>query len=187
MAAPLGKFADQVESAARSLVWLAGGSLIAMSFLVTFEALLRKFAGLSLGSVDEIVTYVFAAAATCSFGYALFQRTHIRIEIVRALLPGRLRQALDVLALAAFTAVFGVIGWYGVALAIDAYTAGARSVTVLRVPLVWPQGFWSFGLAFTALCGVAVACRAYARRSMAPLAPVNEIELELSGIEGTSK
>lgn len=184
LAAPLGAFADGVETVARALVWLAGGALIAMSFLVTAEALLRKFAGLSLGSVDEIVTYVFAASATCSFGFALFQRAHIRIEIVRGLFPAAVRKALDVLALAAFTAVFAVIGWYAVKLTVRAYMTGARSVTVSRVPLVWPQSIWAAGLAFTALCGIAVACRAYARASMEPLTPANEIELELSGTEG---
>jgi len=155
-----------------------------MSFLVTVEALLRKFAGMSLGSVDEIVTYVFAASATCSFGFALIQRAHIRIEIIRGLFPAPVRRALDVLSLLAFTAVFSVIGWYAVNLAIRAYVTGARSVTVMRVPLVWPQSIWALGLAFTALCGIAVACRAYARGSMDPLTPANEIELELSGAEG---
>lgn len=184
LAAPLGAFADAVEAVARGLVWLAGGALIAMSFLVTVEALLRKFAGMSLGSVDEIVTYVFAASATCSFGFALFQRAHIRIEIIRGLFPAPIRKLLDGLALAAFTAVFAVIGWYAVSLAIGAYMTGARSVTVMRVPLVWPQSIWALGLGFTALCGIAVACRAYGRGSMDPLTPANEIELELSGTEG---
>lgn len=184
LAAPLGAFADGVEAVARGLVWLAGGSLVAMSFLVTVEALLRKFAGMSLGSVDEIVAYVFAASATCSFGFALIQRAHIRIEIVRGLFPAPVRKALDILALVAFTAVFTVIGWYAVNLAIRAYVTGARSVTVMRVPLVWPQSVWALGLGFSALCGVAIACRAYARRSFDPLTPANEIELELSGAEG---
>ena len=187
LAAPLGRFADGVEFAARVLVWLAGGALIAMSFVVTLEALMRKFVGVSLGSVDEIVTYVFAASATLSFGFALFQRAHIRIEIIRGLFPSPIRKALDVLALLAFTAVFGVIGWYAISLAVDAYATGARSVTVLRVPLVWPQSVWALGLGFTALSGVAVAFRAYARGSMDPLTPANEIELELSGSEGQEK
>lgn len=187
LAAPLGRVADGVEALARGLVWLAGGALIAMSFVVTLEAMLRKFVGVSLGSVDEIVTYVFAAAATLSFGFALFQRAHIRIEIIRGLFPEPVRKALDVLALVAFTAVFGVIGWYAISLAVDAYATGARSVTVLRVPLVWPQAIWAFGLGFTAVSGVAVALRAYAQGSMDPLTPANEIELELSGSEGHEK
>ena len=184
VSAPLDAFANGVEAVARVLVWLSGGALIAMSFLVTVEALLRKFAGLSLGAVDEIVTYVFAAAATCSFGFALFQRAHIRIEIVRGLFPPSVRKALDSLALLAFVAVFAVIGWYALNLAYTAWLRGARSVTVSRIPLVWPQSIWAAGLAFTALCGFAVACRAFARRSMDPLTPANEIELELAGSKG---
>lgn len=179
LAAPLGAFADAVERVARVLVWLSGAALIATAFLVTAEALLRKFAGVSLGSVDEIVTYVFAATATCSFGYALFQRAHIRIEIIRGLFSAPVRAAMDVLAHISFLAVFGVIAVYAVDLAITAYQTGARSVTVMRVPLVWPQGFWAAGLAFTAISAIAVAARAYARRSMRPLTPANEIELEL--------
>lgn len=179
LAAPLNKFADSVETMARVLVWFSGIALIVMAFLITTEALLRKFANMSLGSIDEIVTYVFAATATCSFGYALFQRAHIRIEIIRGLFPAPIRAAMDVLALVSFLAVFGVIAIYAVDLAITAYQTGARSVTVMRVPLVWPQGFWAIGLAFTAISALAVGARAYAQRSMYPLTPANEIELEL--------
>ncbi|WP_119168484.1 TRAP transporter small permease subunit [Algihabitans albus] len=179
----LGRFADLIELGSRSLVWLSGIALIAMAFLITLEALLRKFAGVSLGSVDEIVTYVFAASATCSFGYTLFQRAHIRIEIIRNLLPAPLRTAMDLLAWAAFTAVFSVIAWYAVNLAIASYASGARSVTVLRVPMVWPQGIWAIGLTFTAVAGLAVGLRAYARRSMQPLTPANDVEIELSSVE----
>ncbi len=180
LAAPLGRFADLVEATSRWLVWLSGLALITMAFLVTTEAILRKFANLSLGSIDEIVMYVFAASATCSFGFALFQRAHIRIEVIRVLFPAPIRVMLDVIAWASFAAVFTVLAIYAVDLATDAYRTGARSVTVLRVPLVWPQGFWALGLAFTALAAFAVAARAYARHSMAPLTPANEVDLELA-------
>lgn len=179
-AAPLDHFADIVETVSRMLVWLAGASLIAMAFLVTVEALLRKFAGFSLGSIDEIVMYVFAASATCSFGYALFKRAHIRIEIIRGLFPPAFRSVMDIFAWTVFAAVFSVLAYYAVDLALSSYEMGARSVTVLRIPMVWPQGFWAVGLAFTALAAFAVAARAYARRTMVPLTPVNEVDLELS-------
>ena len=180
LAAPLGKFADTVEAGSKLLVWLSGLALIAMAFLVTVEALLRKFAGMSLGSIDEIVMYVFAASATCSFGYALFKRAHIRIEIVRGLFPAPVRAAMDLFAWAVFAAVFTVLAISAIDLAWSSYQAGARSVTVLRVPLAWPQGLWALGLTFTALAAFAVAARTYVRRSMAPMTPANEIELELT-------
>ncbi len=179
-AAPLNRFADTVEAISRMLVWLAGASLIAMAFLVTIEALLRKFAGFSLGSIDEIVMYVFAASATCSFGYALFRRAHIRIEIIRGLFPPLVRSVMDIFAWIVFAAVFSVLAYYALDLAMTSYEMGARSVTVLRIPMVWPQAFWAIGLVLTALAAFAVAARAYARRTMAPLTPVNEVELELS-------
>lgn len=179
LAAPLSKFADAVESASRLLVWLSGAALIAMALLITTEALLRKFAGVSLGSIDEVVMYVFAASATCSFGFALIRRAHIRIEIIRGLLPAPLRAALDILAWLSFFAVFLVLAIYAVDLALGSYMAGARSVTVLRVPMVWPQGFWALGLVFTVLAALGVAARAYSTQSLRPLTPANEIELEL--------
>ena len=79
-----------------------------------------------------------------------------------------------------FAVVFFVLAYYALDLAITSYETGARSVTVLRIPMIWPQGFWAIGLAFTALAALAVAARAYANRSMKPLTPVNEVELELS-------
>lgn len=175
----LGVFADTVEAGSRLLVWLSGSALIAMAFLITIEALLRKFASMSLGSIDEIVMYVFAASATCSFGFALFRRAHIRIEVIRQLFPAPVRRAMDIFAWLVFAAVFTVLAIYALDLAYDSWRAGARSVTVMRVPLVWPQGFWAIGLVFTALAAFAVAARAIALQSMKPLTPANEVELEL--------
>lgn len=135
------------------LVWLGGAALIFMAFVITVEALLRKFANVSLGSIDEISIYVFAVAATCAFGHTLIHRAHIRIEIVRNLFGARVRLGFDLLALGAFVLVFGIIAIYATQLALDSWAAGARSVTVLRVPLVWPQGIWAVGMIFTALSG----------------------------------
>ncbi len=179
LAVLLAAFADIVELCARLLVWLGGTALIVMAFLITTEALIRKFVGVSMGSIDEIAIYVFAVSATCAFGHTLIQRAHIRIEVIRNLFGGRARLALDMLALGSFLIVFGIIAFYAVHLALDSWENGARSVTVLRVPLVWPQGIWAVGMVFTVLSGLAVAARAYVSADLLVLAPANEVETEL--------
>lgn len=174
-----------IDRVARRLVHLGGLALIGTAFLVTAETLLRKYVGVSISGVHEITTYVFAGATTLAFGWTTLIRGHVRIDIVRNLLPGRVRAGLDIIAWAAFLIVFLFLTERAISLTIDSFIDGDRSITILRVPLAIPQVFWAFGLAFCCVAALVVGWRAWRDRTTAHLAPGNDLAEEIEQIKAS--
>lgn len=177
------------ERIARVLVWIGGIALILMAFVITYEALIRKFLNKSLGGVDEITSYVFAITATLGFAFAIFSRANIRIDVLRNTLGAKGRVFLDILALACFILVFTVISYRAVELAINSYTSGARSITPLQTLLYIPQSLWAFGLVFTTAAAVSVGVksirlyrRGEAQEAANLLAPTDEVGREVEEV-----
>ncbi len=184
---------DTIERGARMFVWICGGVLIVMSFVITLEALMRKFLNHSFGGVDEITAYVFAVTTTFAFPFAILQRANIRIDILRERCPASVRVILDILAWSAFTLVFGMIAWRACGLALQSWHDGARSITPLRTYLFIPQGLWALGLGACVVASLSLAFRA-ARLALAGnsqgaaalLSPMDEVEQELSALNAVS-
>jgi TRAP-type C4-dicarboxylate transport system permease small subunit len=126
--------------------WLGGFLFLAVSFLITFEIVLRKFFNSSIGGADELTGYALAAAASWSFGFAVLDRAHIRVDTFYLLLPSWPRAFLDLLALAAMLLFFGLILYFGSVMFADTVRIGTRSRTGLYIPLVIPQSIWLLGL-----------------------------------------
>lgn len=150
----------RLERVARGLARAGGAALLVMAFVITVEALLRKFSPVTIGGVDEITAYVFAAATTWAFGWAVIERANVRIDLVHRRLGMRTRVALDLLAVVATLAVFGLIAWRAVELAVQSGLEGARAITPMRTLLVVPQAAWAAGLVFMTLVLLVVLVRA---------------------------
>ena len=172
-----------VELGAKVMVWCAGGSLIVMSFVVTAEALLRKYAGFSIGNVNEISAYVFAISSAWAFGWALLQGAHIRITALQGQFGRTGRAVLDLLAWFAFLVVFIVIAYRACDLAWESYVSGARAPTTTRTLLFIPQGLWALGLVATALVAVYVGYKALRDRSLQSMSAMDEVQAELEHLK----
>jgi TRAP-type C4-dicarboxylate transport system permease small subunit len=134
--------------------WFGGALLILAVLAIAAEVIMRNVAGRSFGAVDELSGYALAIASTWGFAYALFHRTHIRIDAAYLLLPRRVQAGLDLLAMAGMIAFFGFVARYGWDLLVRSASLGQRAMTPLRTPLIIPQVFWYAGL--VALIVVAV-------------------------------
>lgn len=145
------------------LTW-AGGTLIVLSaLLVTLEVLLRKFFNISLGGADEISGYAFGVATTLALSYALFERSHIRVDALMGTLPAGLRPFVNffgLVMLIGFASVVVVMVWSMVA---DTLENGSRSITPMRVPLAIPQIPWLIGWMFFVFSGVLIGLVAIQR------------------------
>jgi len=141
---------DQLLAATRQVcrlaAWFGGSLFVLASFLITFEIILRKFFNSTIGGADELTGYALAAAASWSFGFAVLERAHIRVDSLYLLMPSRLRALLDVVALAAMLMFFGFILYFALIMFADTIRIGARSRTSLYTPLVIPQAIWLIGL-----------------------------------------
>jgi len=135
-----------VSTLARWLALAGGLCILAIVVLTVVEVFSRRLLGRSIGPVDEVSGYLFAAGVSLSLAWAMVARAHIRIDILYAMLPRRLRILLDLVSLVSLTGCAMLLvarGWYVLAIS---WRSASRSASTLGVPLILPQGVWLFGL-----------------------------------------
>lgn len=149
----------KIESAIGVLAAAAGWGLLGLSFLIVFESFARKFFGFSVQGTDEIAGYILAIATSIGFSYALIGRAHIRIDLVYRRVPLWLQVTLNFLAFSILSCFATVLAWRALTVAIESAEMRALAPTLLRTPLVLPQGIWAgFLIVFCAVsCGSLVA------------------------------
>jgi TRAP-type C4-dicarboxylate transport system permease small subunit len=139
--------------------------LFGSAALTTAEVFARRFFGTSLVGVDELSGYALAISMAWAYGFAAFERAHIRVDSVYTLLPMKVRQILDILALAALGLFLALLVIYSFGVLSESVRIGSRSNSQLETLLWIPQSVWFCGLLFclasTAVI-LAFACSALA-------------------------
>ena len=79
------------EKFSRFAVYAGGVILVLAACLVVFEVIARKFFSFTITGVEELSGYAYAISMAWGFSFTLFQRGHIRVDVVYVLLPYRLR------------------------------------------------------------------------------------------------
>lgn len=141
----------------RGSVWVFGAGYLLIALATTADVVARNAFGVSTPEVNEISGYVFAVATTWGFAFVLFERAHVRIDVVYARLGPRLRAGLDVLALLSLTGFVAVLSWRAWLTLDDTLRYGARARTALQTPLWIPQSIWLAGLVYFLTCLVFLA------------------------------
>lgn len=130
-------------------LWMArigGLMLVGSSVVITMEILARKVIHIPFSVGTELSSYALAISASWSFSYALLNRAHVRIDVIRNWTPPGIRFGLDVLALGMLCAVALVLAWFAWDTVDTSRALGARENTSLGTLLVIPQGLWFAGL-----------------------------------------
>lgn len=147
-------------------LWMArigGLMLVGSAVVITVEILARKVIHIPFSVGTELSSYALAISASWSFSYALLNRAHVRIDVVRNWMPPGIRFGLDVLALGALGAVALILAWFAWDTVYASWELGARENTSLGTLLVIPQGLWFVGLVWFALvCVEQLGCVALA-------------------------
>lgn len=141
----LSKALGLIGRISRWAVWAGGAMMLFAALMVTFDVLMRRFFGFTLGGADEISGYLFAVATSWAFAYVLLNRGNVRIDALYQLLPRPVCAVLDLLALLVFGLFMVLLThsiWDLIETTID---LSGRSTTPLRTPLIWPQSFWFAG------------------------------------------
>lgn len=137
---------DSLERFSRVCVWVCGILLFVTAFMIAVEVLLRKIFSVSMGGADEISSYVLAVTCSWSFGYALFHKVHVRIDILYIKLPPKLKAMLDTLALLLFLLYMSTLSYFAFFVLKRSIDRGSTANTPLQTPLWIPQSIWFFGL-----------------------------------------
>ena len=157
---PLERPFRALRTISRRLTLAAGWALLLLSFAIAFEVVSRRVLRMSLQGVDEYGGYLLAVCGTIGFSYALFERAHIRIDVLLRMLPLPVRAVADVVALLALNFFVWNLLWRSVAVARRSYDLGAIAVSPLETPLVVPQGIWAVATAFFAVVALMLLARA---------------------------
>lgn len=126
--------------------WVSGGLLFATAIMIAVEVVLRKLFSISMGGADELSNYALAISTSWTFGYALFRKAHIRIDVAYVRLPQTLRQVLDILSLALFAVCSLVISYFAFRVLLTSIERSSIANTPLATPLWIPQGLWFAGI-----------------------------------------
>lgn len=142
-----------IEWLSRRAMGVAGWCYLAMTLLICFDILARRLLGFSSEATTELNGYLLAIGMSWGLAGTLFERGHVRIDVLLQRLPQRWRTALHLLSLLALAVSVGFFIWGSVSLTLDSLSFGATDLSALRTPLVIPQGLWAAGFV---LFGLAV-------------------------------
>ena len=135
---------------------LAGLSLLACVALILVEIVVRQL-GMPLGGTDEISGYVMAITTSWGVVYALTEKAHVRIDLLRAKCVPAGRALLDCVAILALAGTAIVVAWRGWSVLSKTLATGAKANTALETPLWIPQLFWWSGWVWVAVSAVLIA------------------------------
>ena len=143
---------DRLESILRrvSLILsrLGGSMLLASALLVAVEVVLRKSRLVVFSLGTELSSYALAVGSAWAFAHVVFERAHVRVDVVTQRLPATIRAAFDVLAMASLALVGFVLTLGAWNTFMSSYSIGATANTTLATPLAIPQGLWLSGIAW---------------------------------------
>lgn len=144
-----------IDALARGMSRCAGWLFVACALFITFDVLARRFFGFSSRSTTELSGYMLAVGIAWGLAGALDARTHVRIDVLIRKVPARWRGGLHWLALAALAVFAGFLvygAWHTTA---ESWDFKATDNSLLKVPLVIPQGLWLAGLGvFGVMCAL---------------------------------
>jgi TRAP-type C4-dicarboxylate transport system permease small subunit len=145
---------------ARWLSWVAGAAILfGCALPIAAEVVLRRFFGITVHSF-EISAYAFAISIALGAAFTVTQKSNIRVDILQGYLPRPLRLLSDLIAALALAVTAATLAWYAYGTFAQSLKVGARSESVLQVPVAIPQGIWWLGLTIFALTAAIVLVQA---------------------------
>lgn len=148
-----------LEWISRRAMSVAGFCYLIITVLICFDITARHLLGFSTEATIELTGYLMAVGMSWGLAGTLFERGHVRIDVLVQKMPLRVRVWLHLLSLIALIVSTGFYVWGAASLALDSLAFNATDLTTLRTPLVWPQGLWAFGFVLLLLAGLALLLR----------------------------
>jgi len=130
----------------RLMGFCAGWVFILCAGFITADVIGRNLFGVSSQSTIELTGYMLAFGTAWGLGHALVERAHVRIDLLVDKLPEGPRRWLHVLSLAMLAVFAGFLARGALDVVSESWLFQATDISLLRTPLVIPQGLWAFGL-----------------------------------------
>lgn len=163
-----------IDVLARWMTRGAGWLFVLCALFVTFDVLARKFLGFSSQSTTELSGYMLGVGIAWGLAGALEARTHVRIDILIQKVPPQYRGYLHWLALASLAVFAGFLVYGAWHTTLESWDFRATDNSLLKTPLVIPQGLWLFGVG---VFGVMVVLRVLEVALLLPGRNIQAIEM----------
>ena len=148
-----------LEGISSRAMTVAGWCYLGITVLICFDIFARRLLGFSTEATTEVTGYLMAIGMSWGLAGTLFERGHVRIDVLVQKLPLKVRVWLHLASLLALLVATGFFAWGAFSLARDSWELGATDLSALHTPLAIPQGLWAAGLALLLLAGLAIAAR----------------------------
>ncbi|NNK57491.1 MAG: TRAP transporter small permease [Desulfofustis sp.] len=163
---------DKSEKLSQVAAWCSGLLLFLASVMIAIEVVLRKAFAFSIGGADELSSYALAISCTWGFSYALFRKSHIRIDVLYSKMPGTGRAILDLLAYGLLAVYIVTLSYFGFLVLKTSVIKHSVANTPLATPMWIPQMLWLlglfwFGLMIFVILGTTCYCRFRGNRELA--------------------
>ena len=169
----VGRVNRLIDMLARWMTRCAGWLFVLCALFITFDVLARKFLGFSSQSTTELSGYMLGVGIAWGLAGALDARTHVRIDILIQKVAPRYRGYLHWLALASLAVFAGFLLYGAWHTAMESWDFKATDNSLLKTPLIIPQGLWLFGIG---VFGVMAALRVIEVALLLPKADIQAIE-----------
>ncbi len=137
---------------------LGGVATVAITGLVSFDVLMRYFFGEPQLFVDELATFLQVLVIFWGLAYTFRAGGHVRVDLLTAHLPGRVRAWLRVVTLGLGIALLLAMSWVTWLSVLEAWEQG-RVSTVMLYPIWLPMALIPTGLLLMALAMVGALLR----------------------------
>jgi TRAP-type C4-dicarboxylate transport system permease small subunit len=140
---------EKLNKISKYVVYICGILLFASVFLIGTEVILRKFFLISFGGTNELSGYTLGIIISWSLAYVLFEKMHIRIDILYSRVPKTFQSIFDTVAMS-FTLFFiGLLTYFSFGVFYTSWIKQSIANTPFGTPLWIPQGLWFLGFAFS--------------------------------------
>ena len=152
-----------LEWISRRAMWVAGFCYLLITALICFDIFARKLLGFSTESTTELTGYLMAVGMSWGLAGTLFERGHVRIDVLVQRMSLRVRVWLHLASLLALVVSTGFYVYGAISIAKDSFAFNATDLTTIRTPLVLPQGIWAAGFVLFLLAALALTLRSVAQ------------------------
>ena len=136
----------QIDRLARVMGASAGWLFMACAAFITFDVLARKFLGFSSQSTTELSGYMLGIGIAWGLASALEARAHVRIDVLIQRFPAGIKSYLHFLALVLLAVFTGFLVYGAWHTTFESWEFRATDNSLLKTPLIIPQGLWLIGL-----------------------------------------
>lgn len=136
----------KMEKISQVAVWFSGLLLFLSAIMIAVEVVLRKAFSISIGGADELSSYALAISCTWGFSFALFRKSHIRIDVLYTRLPRGGRFALDIVAHLLLGIYIVILSYFAFLVVKTSVVKFSTANTPLATPMWIPQSLWLIGL-----------------------------------------